>query len=222
MFPVFAVALAITIIAVAGLSLDEKKSEKKAASFTSSLALLKDPYVFAMVAAIFIYVGAEVGVSSHIPQYLKERFDIDIAHLGLAGTGLFFLALTTGRFSGGVILNWMSPRKFLIVTNIISILGLLCLFLPGRTLVISSFFLVGLGFANIFPLVFSIAVDSLPQNINELSGLMVTAILGGAILPPLMGVVADHSSVAFSFLVPLAAILYITATSVMNLGRAKA
>jgi MFS transporter, FHS family, L-fucose permease len=220
-FPVYAVALLVTLLAVAGLRVEERKPEHKAATFGSCLALLKDPYVLAMVAAIFFYVGAEVCVSAGIPLYLKERFDIDINRLGLVGTGLFFTALTIGRFSGGVILNWMSPRKFFILTSGVSILGLLGLFLPGRTVATSSFFLVGLGFANIFPLVFSIAVDSMPQSANELSGLMVTAIVGGAVLPPLMGVVADHASVRLGFLVPFAAILYVTWTAMMNLKSVK-
>jgi fucose permease len=81
---------------------------------------------------------------------------------------------------------------------------------------VSSFFVVGLGFANIFPLAFSLAVETMPQFTNELSGLMVTAIVGGAILPPLMGVVSDHSSVRVGFLVPMAAILYITWTAFLN------
>jgi fucose permease len=89
--------------------------------------------------------------------------------------------------------------------------------MPDRTVAVASFFLAGLGFANIFPLVFSITVESMPEHTNELSGLMVTAIVGGAILPPLMGLVADHSTVQFSFVVPLAAILYITGTALMNL-----
>jgi hypothetical protein len=57
---------------------------------------------------------------------------------------------------------------------------------PDRTLAVSSFFVAGLGFANIFPLVFAIAVKAMPEHTNELSGLMATAILGGACLPPLM------------------------------------
>ena len=48
---------------------------------------------------------------------------------------------------------------------------------------------------------------------------MVTAIVGGALLPPLMGFVADHASVELSFLVPLSSLLYITLTAVVNLGR---
>lgn len=215
-FPIYAVALAITVLAVAGLKVDEKKSDHAAATLGSCLALLKNPYVLAMVGAIFFYVGAEVSVSASIPLYLKERFDIDINKVGLLGTGLFFTALTIGRFSGGVLLNWMSPRKFFLVTCAVSILGLLGLYLPNQTLAIASFFVVGLGFANIFPLVFSLAVETMPEHTNELSGLMVTAIVGAAFLPPLTGLMADKTSVELSFLVPMAAVLYITWTAVMN------
>lgn len=216
-FPIYTVALLITIAAIAPMHVDERKPEHKAATIGSCLALLKNGYVLAMVLAIFMYVGCEVSVSAGIPLYLKERFDIDINKVGLLGTGLFFTALTIGRFSGGVILNWMSPRKTFILTCLLSIAGLLGLFIPNQTLAVGSFFLVGLGFANIFPLVFSIAVEAMPEHTNELSGLMVSAIVGGAILPPIMGYVADHSTVQLSFLVPMAAILYITWTAVLNL-----
>lgn len=215
-FPIYAGAILITLLAVATLRIARKEPEHKAATLGSCLALLKNGYVFAMVSAIFLYVGAEVCVSAGIPLHLKERFALDINKVGLLGTGLFFTALTIGRLSGGVILNWMAPRKFFLLTCGVSVVGLLGLWAPDRTLAVASFFLVGLGFANIFPLVFSLAVESMPERTNELSGLMVTAIVGGAFLPPLMGFVADHSSVRTSFLVPLAAILYITGTAIAN------
>lgn len=221
-FPIYASALLVTIIAVVPLRIVERKPDQKAATLGSCLSLLGNLYVFSMVAAIFLYVGAEVSVSAGIPLYLKERFAIDINKVGLLGTGLFFLALTIGRFSGGVILNWMAPRKFFLLTCVLSILGILGLWAPDQNLAIASFFLTGLGFANIFPLVFSIAVDAMPERINELSGLMVTAIVGGAFVPPLMGFVADNSSVQTSFLVPLAAILYITWVALMNRKETKA
>jgi fucose permease len=215
MFPIYAVSLAITVLAVSTLKVNKDTGERKSATFSSCLALLGNGYVLAMVGAIFFYVGAEVCMSANIPQFLQQQFSIDIARLGLLGTGLFFTALTIGRFSGGVILNWMAPRKFLALTCAVSILGLLGLFLPTAALDIAACFVVGLGFANIFPLVFSSAVEALPQHANELSGLMVTAIVGGAILPPLMGVVADHSSVLIGFIVPLAAIGYVTAAGLL-------
>ena len=215
-FPIYAVAVLITLLAVAALRVERKEPEHKAATLASCLALLKNGYVLAMVAAIFLYVGAEVCVSAGIPLYLKERFDIDINRVGLLGTGLFFTALTIGRLSGGVILNWMAPRKFFLLACAASVAGLLGLWVPDRTVAVASFFLAGLGFANIFPLVFSLAVESLPERANELSGLMVTAIVGGAFLPPLMGLLADHATVQIGFLVPLAAILYVTGTAVAN------
>jgi FHS family L-fucose permease-like MFS transporter len=219
-FPIYAVAILVTVLAVSALRVERGQAERKAATLGSCLALLKNGFVLAMVAVIFLYVGAEVCVSAGIPLFLKERFDIDINSAGLLGTGLFFTALTIGRLSGGVILNWMAPRKFFLATCAVSVAGLLGLWLPDRTLAVASFFLVGLGFANIFPLVFSLAVESLPERTNELSGLMVTAIVGGAFLPPIMGFAADHSTVQISFLVPLAAILYVSVTAVSNLRRA--
>ena len=81
-------------------------------------------------------------------------------------------------------------------------------------------FVIGLGFANIFPLVFSIAVDSRPQETNPLSGLMVMAIVGGAFLPPLMGLLSDAThSVQVGFIVPFAAVLYLTWVALANLKR---
>ncbi len=220
MFPIYAVALAITVLAVSTLHVKEDTGERKATTFSSCLALLNNRYVLAMVGAIFFYVGAEVCMSANIPAFLKEQFNIDIASLGLLGTGLFFTALTLGRFSGVVILNWMAPRKFLALTCAVSIVGLLGLFVPVAAIAAAACFVTGLGFANIFPLVFSTAVDAMPQHANPLSGLMVTAIVGGAILPPLMGLVADHSSVMIGFVVPLAAIVYITAVGVLAKPRA--
>jgi MFS transporter, FHS family, L-fucose permease len=215
-FPIYAVAILITVVAIGTLRVQERKPEGKAATLGSCLALLKNGYVLAMVMAIFLYVGAEVSVSSGIPLFLKERYNIDINSVGLLGTGLFFMALTIGRFCGGVALNWMAPRKFLVVTCGASIVGLLGLFVPNATVAAVSFFVTGLGFANIFPLVFSMAVESLPERANELSGLMVTAIVGGAVLPPVTGFIADNSTVQLSFLVPLAAIVYIAGIAFTN------
>lgn len=211
-FPIYGVAVLATLLALTPLKVAEQRTpDQKPTTVGSSLALLKNGYVAMMVVALFLYVGAEVSVSSGIPLYLKDRFQVDINKIGLLGTGLFFVALTIGRFSGGVILNWMKPAAFLVVTCIVSVVGLLGMFVPSEPVAVASFFLIGLGFANVFPLIFSSVIDRLPEHANPLSGLMVMAIVGGAVLPPVMGLVADGlHSVQWSFLVPLAALLYIT------------
>ncbi len=218
-FPVYAAGMLITLIAVAGLRVEETRRPDEARStLGSALGLLRNGYVAMMVLGIFLYVGAEVCVSAGTPLLLKANFGIDIARLGLLGTGLFFTALTIGRFSGGVIMNWLSPQKTFIGTCLLSLLGLAGLFVQNRLVAGVSVFVVGLGFANIFPLIFSIAVDRMPEQSNALSGLMVTAIAGGAILPLVMGLVTDRFNESAGFLVPLAALLYITFVAVKNLS----
>jgi len=211
LFPIYAVAILVTFIWLGVTKIKEKKYEDShPASFSSSFALLGNRKVFMMVLAIFLYVGAEVSMSSGLPIYLQDAYGYDIAKLGLLGTLFFFVALMTGRFLGAVILNWISAQRFLIITVVLSVFGFLGLFLGIQAASIASIFVIGLGFANIFPLIFSITVDAMPERTNELSGLMVTAIVGGAIIPPIMGAVADYSSTLIGFIVPLACILYIS------------
>ena len=186
-FPIYAVAILITILAISACSVEEKREKDRPATLRSCLKLLGNGYVFAMVAAIFLYVGAEVCVSSGIPLFLKENYQIDVNEVGLLGTGLFFLALTIGRFSGGVILNWMSPRKFFILTSFVSISRLARPVRAGPYGRGGQFLRGGVGIRQHLPAGVLLTVETLPQYTNELSGLMVTAIVGGAILPPLMG-----------------------------------
>lgn len=214
-FPIFSAAILITMIIVLSARIREKKSDDShSATFRSCFSLLGNSYVLMMVMAIFLYVGAEICLATGIPLYLEEQYGVSIQELGLAGTGLFFLAIMTGRLLGGIILNWMPAKQFLVLTVSLSLLGLAGLFLGIKAVGFISSFVIGLGFANIFPLVFSITLDKMPDRANELSGLMVTAIIGGAVLPPLMGLLADHTSVIIGFVVPIAALFYIGWTSV--------
>ncbi len=218
-FPVYAAAVLIALLAALTLRTGEQRaSGRKPVTLGATLAMLGNGYVAFMVFALFLYVGAEVSMSASIPLYLKDRFQVDISRSGLLGTGLFFMALVAGRLAGGVILNWMKPARFFALTSVVSALGVAGLFLPNQGVAVASFVVAGFGFANIFPLIFSIVLDRMPEDANALSGLMVTAIAGGAIVPPLMGLVADAlHSVQASFLVPLAAILYIGWTAIVNL-----
>jgi FHS family L-fucose permease-like MFS transporter len=209
-FPIYSIALLITLVWISFVKVDEKKEKgNKPASFASSFKLLGNNFVLLMVMGIFLYVGAEQCMSSGIPLLLDEKYDIDIQSLGVAGTGLFFLALVIGRFLGAMILNWISARNFLVITVMLSIVGSVTLLLGIKILAIVSIFFIGLGFANIFPLIFSIAVEKMPERTNELSGLMISAIVGGAILPLIMGQLADMGGITVGLLVPLAAVIYI-------------
>ncbi|MFH1195132.1 MAG: MFS transporter [bacterium] len=219
LFPVFSVLIILTLLLSLPLKLNENaENATHTASFSSSLALLKNRYILFMVLAIFFYVGAEVSMSSSVPILLKEVFGITGFSLW-ASWAMFFLPIIIGRFTGSIILNWMSAKKFFVITNVIALIGIAAIFSTNEILTYIGIVLVGLGFANIFPLVFSITINYMPHRSNELSGLMVTAISGGAIIPLIMGKVADTTSILFSFVVPLICLVYIIYTSFVSIRK---
>ncbi len=219
LFPIYAIFVSVTFVAVWQLKLEptEKKTESTA-TIRSSFGLLKYPYVVLMVVTIFLYVGAEVGINSWIATYLNSSFGLDIKKIATLGIGFFFAALMVGRLLGAVILTWIQAKTFFLTTSIISIIGILGLFAGDQTVAIVSIFVMGLGFANVFPLVFSILIDKMPEHTNELSGLLIMAIIGGAIVPLLMGIIAD-TSILGSFLIPLFSFLFITLTAIVTLKK---
>ncbi len=218
-FPIYSVIVLVTVIYLTGVKIEEKRLDSgSSASLGSVLRLLKNRYVFLMVLAIFLYVGIEVSMSAKLPNYLAERFHFDIKTLGLWGTLFFFLALTTGRFLGGLILNWMSPARFLRLTTALSLIGIAGLYIANSTPIgFISIFIIGLGFANVFPLIFSIAIDAMPERNNEISGLMITAIIGGAIVPLIFGAVADTFSLMAGFAATLLCMGYIFGLSLCGI-----
>jgi len=219
LFPVFFVLVIITLLLVRPIRISEYKDKNsQPATFKSCLSLLKNNYVLLMVMAIFLYVGAEVSMSSGIPILLKENFGIEGYSLWISWA-LLFLPIMFGRFVGSIILRKVAASKFLITTVIISILGVLAVFTSNEVLTYLGIILIGLGFANIFPLVFSITIDEMPGRANELSGLMVTAISGGAIIPLAMGRVSDVTDVLTGFIVPLACLTYIVFASFVSISR---
>lgn len=208
LFPIFAVAIGLSFVSVLGLKIDEKKSESKAPSIFSCIALLANPYVLLMTLGIFLYVGAEACVANGMPIYFNQKFAVDP---GIANQYIiyFYVAIMVARFAGAGILRIMSPKKFLILTSILTLLGFAMLLPEQKMLSTVALFVIALGYANVFPLIFSMAIDRMPSKSNELSGLMITAIVGGAFVPLLMGKVADMTSNLMGFAVPFACVIYI-------------
>jgi fucose permease len=223
-FSVFGAVVAITLGGVAFLRVEEKKGEDKPpASIASSFALLGHPYVFMMILGLFLYVGAEVGVNSWIATFLNQKFQFDLGSLATGGIAFFFVALSIGRLIGSAVLNFMSARQFLVVTALLSVLGTLGIVVGSKEVAVASIFLTGLGFGNVFPLVFSILIDKMPERSAELSGLLCMAIAGGALMPLVMGAAHDvFGSVTAAMAVPFLSCLYILFLALRTAREAKA
>ncbi len=137
------------------------------------------------------------------------------------GPTMFFLLLTVGRIVGGFVLTFLSPRAFFRISALLGVLGAITLMTDNKPVAIAGIVAASLGFANIWPLLFSITVEEKPECANELSGLMCMAISGGALVPLLMGQLLDLRFGALAFIVPAGCFAYLLILSLKG-GRSPA
>lgn len=206
-FPLFFILMAVAFVGVLFVKVQETKADVPP-SIGSSLGLLGQPVFFLAVLGIFLYVGAEVCMGTFLFPGLKE-IGVDEKTASKFGPALFFLLLTIGRLLGGAVLTIMTPRTCFRLSAFLGMLGAVLIMLGSPTLAIVGVFAAGFGFANIWPMLFSITVEAKPEAANELSGLMCMAISGGAIVPLIMGKFVDMNWKAMAFIVPAACFAYL-------------
>jgi len=207
-FLAYAITSIIAAIWLYSVNIEETRSENKAATFRSSLGLLKDRFILLMVIGIFAIVGADVGMNTGIPNYLGSRFGLDVT-TATQGISIYFAALIVGRFLGTVLLRFMRSQRFYLLTVVLNLVGLFgMIFAPTPLFAQVMIFVAGVGSANIFPVIFSFAVEYWPERSNEISGLMIMAVAGGAVMPFLMGVTSDIFGATASLFILVACIAY--------------
>ncbi len=204
-FPVFLVFMVLAFIFVVMLKVEETKAEEPP-SIISSLGLLKEPVFALAVLGIFLYIGAEVCMGRFLKPTL-ESFGFAPDKAALLGPTLFFGMVTFGRLvAGSVNIN---AHTFFRLSAILGLTGVVFMMTGLQYLSLAGVVLGGLGFANIWPMLFSITIEEKPERSSELSGLMVMAISGGALVPLLMGELIDSGFLAMSYIVPVACFLYL-------------
>ena len=202
---VFAVYGITSLLAALWLSMTpivESKPDRKPASFASCFGLLKNGFVAFMALSIFLIVGTEVAINTNIANILIAKYGLTMEAAAL-GISMFFFGETVSRFLGAIILNWIKPQLFLLLTTLVALTGIVGVFLaPIDMVAYVSIVIIGLGVGNMFPIIFSLALAQMPNRANEISGLLIMAVSGGAFIPLVMGYV----STAFGPLVSLAVI----------------
>jgi fucose permease len=190
LFPMYAFITVLSFILLGITAIKEEPYESKS-SFADCFRLLGKVPILLFFAGIMAHVGIDVGINATAPKILMERTGTTLVDAGLA-TSIYFLFRVLGCFSGTFILARVQLHTFFIVSVVCMALSAAGLFLfSGTTLLYIAIALVGFGNSNIFPMIFSKALQSLPGRDNEVSGLMIMGIAGGAIFPLLMGVASD-------------------------------
>lgn len=190
LFPLFSAICVVVIIYLFFTRIEEKKVETKAASFVECFSLLGDTTVLLLFLGIMAHVGLDVGINTTAPKLLMEKLNISLADAGFA-TSFYFVFRTTGCLLGSFILAKFSSKKVFVLSVSLILLGILTLFTADKTLIYSGIALFGLGNSNIFSVMFSQALLRQPDRNNEVSGLMIMGVFGGAVFPLIMGVMSD-------------------------------
>ena len=208
-FAVYGVTSTLAAVWLGLTPIKESKPDRKPASFASCFGLLKNRFVALMALSIFLIVGTEVAVNTNIANILIAKYGITLEKAAI-GISVFFAGETIARLTGAIILNWIKPRPFLLITALVSLAGIVGIFvLPSYTLALVSIFIVGLGAGNMFPIIFSLGLEKMPDRANEISGLLIMAVSGGAVIPLVMGFVSTTVSPLASIAVIAACMLYV-------------
>ncbi len=159
---------------------------------------------------IFVYVGAEVGIGSFLAIYLSMP---EIGGMTTAQAShyisWYFGGAMVGRFIGAAVMQKITGNRVLMFNAIAAVLLLALTMLSSGKLAMWALLLVGLCNSIMFPTIFSLALQNLGRSTGQGSGILCLAIVGGAVLPLLQGMLADRIGVQAAFILPLVCYIYI-------------
>lgn len=191
---IFAVYAVTTLLSLAWLLTgvhEEKKKSAQASTFATVCSLFKDRYIVMLFIGILLIVGIDVGLNTTIPKLLMEKTGMSVSEAGL-GSSLYFSARTIGSFVGAFLLAKIASDRFMQYSMMLALVGFILLLLVNSLLWISVLVvIVGLACSNVFSIIFSYALQHLPERDNEISALMIMGVSGGALVTPLMGILSD-------------------------------
>ncbi len=202
--------IAVTLAIVAGvvwMFRNALKGEKHEASEgLAGLDLLQRPRFGYGALCIFLYVGAEVSIGSLIVNYLMQSHVMGLEEQAAGKLiGLYWGGAMVGRFIGSAVLRVLSPGKVLAFVSIAAIALLVISTQTSGDVAGYTLLAVGLTNAIMFPTIFTLACEKLGSRAADGSGIINVAIVGGAVIPLLTGIIADlTSSLAIAFMLPMA------------------
>ena len=190
LFVIYLVMGIFATLLLAGTPIEEEPVGQ-ASSVTSCLRLLGKPVVLLSFIGIMCHVGIDVGTNTTAPKILMERLGYTLNEAAFA-TSLYFIFRTLGCLTGSLFLRLLRTRTFFIISVVMMALSMAgLLFGHSQTVLYASIALVGYGNSNVFSMIFSQALTDMPEQKNEVSGLMIMGLFGGTVFPLLMGFASD-------------------------------
>jgi len=191
LFPIFAGITLLSALWLAFTKIPREEVVSQSSSVKDTFGLLKDGKILLLFLGIFFVVGIDVGTNTLAPKLMMERAGWAVDQAGKAAS-CYFICRTVGALLGAVLLAKLNEVIYFRANILVAALAVALLFFVNGT--VPMLVLIGcIGFfcSSIFSLIFSAAMKARPEKANEISGLMIVGVFGGAVIPPLMGVLAD-------------------------------
>jgi len=191
----------------------ELKEDEKAGAWKTHVMLFKKPVVIAYFIALFCYVGTEQGVSYWMSQFLFQYHKFDPQITGANAVAYFWGLMTVGGVVGLFLLKVMDSRKLLVLFTIPAIICLtIALFGPAQVS-LYAFPIIGFFMSVMYPIIFSLALSSVSEHHGSFAGILVTGIIGGAVVQILIGGLGNLIGLRSGMM-----FLYITFGYILSIG----
>jgi fucose permease len=214
-FLIYSLVSVVNLLWLVSINIGRENINDKNISFRNLVALIYDKYILLFFIGIIMVVGIDVGLNTTVPKFLMKRFAMPVEEASL-GSSLYFAARTLGTFIGSILLARINVRKFFIVTSLLSLLFYSVLLITDNLIFAGILiFFTGISVANIFSIIFSFAIQHKPDKTNEISGLMIMGVSGGAIILPIMGRLTDLYGLIWGMVTLLVCMLYIFLFSIV-------
>lgn len=191
LYPIFLLITLVSIIGLGFTSIEELDDYSESDSLKSYGRLLGNPLIRLIWIGIICHVGIDVGINLTAPKIFVERLGFSVADASMAGS-VYFLSRTIGCLIGAVVLQYIVSERFFrwsVFGLLLALIGLS--FASTLEQLYAVLLILGIGNANIFSILISKALNTFPDNKNEVSGLMITGLCGGALFVVPMGIVSD-------------------------------
>jgi FHS family L-fucose permease-like MFS transporter len=209
-YMLLAVAFLILAAIFAALKLPHIEEEQVASHGGERASAWAYRHLVLGAVGIFVYVGAEVSIGSFLVNYLAEPTIANLPESQAAHyVSYFWGGAMVGRFIGAYAMRFVDDGKALAFNAILAAVLLLITVFAGGSLAMWAVLAVGLFNSIMFPTIFSLALKGLGRHTSQGSGILCLAIVGGAILPVVMGGLADTVGIHLAFLMPVICYVYI-------------
>ena len=216
MYWIFAIASLIMIFAVITIAFPKVQliDEEKVGTKDTYLDLFKNKVVILYFLGIFAYVGAEQGISYWMSKFLQVYHGFDYETIGASAVGNFWGLMTVGGLLGLVLLKIMDSKLVLRLFTVLAIISFATALYGTANVSLYSFQLSGFFLSVMYPIILSLALNSVSKHHGSFAGILMTGIMGGAVVQLLIGLVSDAISLKVGMLLVFLALGYILSISI--------